>query len=264
MTGEADTDALHGVGVLVTRPGHQSDRLCRLIEQRGGKAIAFPVLEILDPVDSQALAKCVDALETYDWAIFISANAVDRALTGTLARRGWPETVRIAVVGKRSAEELRRFGLAADACPERNFTSEALLALPEMQAVGGSRVVIFRGNGGREYLAEILRQRGAEVDYVEAYQRICPQIDSAELVDIWHTGPVDVVLVNSVESLENLVELAGDAGRSLLLQTPLIVASERILPVAHSLGFESRPVLAESATDEAMLNALLEWKNRYS
>ncbi len=253
---------LRGVGVLVTRPEHQAGSLCDAIRQKGGNPISFPVLEIVGPGDTRELEQCAAELDALDWAIFVSANAVDKALDYLLSRRKWPDAVKIAVIGKRSAEELLRFGLEADAQPQREFNSEGLLALPQMHDVRGRRIVIFRGNGGREYLAEMLRQRGANVQYVEAYRRACPQTDSTELLSLWQSGGVDVALINSVESLENLVEMLGRQGSSVLFGTPLIVASERIVPVAQRLGFTAPPVVSASATDAAVIDALLKWKNQ--
>ena len=256
----ADAAPLQGVGVLVTRPAHQADSLCQLIRQQGGIAIRFPVLEIGPPADPQHLMQLIDRLEEFDWAVFISANAVKRALEPILRRRDWPQSVRIAVIGKRSAEELERFGLTANLLPKQKFNSEALLALPDMQQVDGQRFVVFRGNGGRELLADTLRQRGARVEYVEAYRRLRPDADSTELLQRWRQGLVNIVSVNSAESLENLVEMLGKAGASLLTGTPLLVVSERMLALAEDLGFQYPPLVAKNASDEAVVDALLAWK----
>lgn len=255
------TDAvLRGVGVLVTRPAHQAGGLCRLIEEHGGVAHRFPVLEIGEPADPQALRAVAQRLEDYDWAIFISANAVDRGLDSILATRDWPAATRIAVIGRRSAQSLQSHGLSADLYPSHRFDSEALLALPAMQQVSGQRIVIFRGDGGREHLADTLRERGARVDYVEAYRRLRPLTDAAPLLAQWRSGAIDIVVVNSGESLRNLVALIGEAGLALLRGTPLLVVSERMLPIARELGVESSPVVAENATDAAVLQALLIWR----
>ncbi len=131
----SDTAPLEGVGVLVTRPAAQAGTLCELIEQQGGTAFRFPVLEIVKPADPQAVARFSERLDTFDWAFFVSANAVNMALPVILEKCSWPESVRIAVIGKRSAEELQRFGLVADLLPQRRFDSEGLLALPPMQQV---------------------------------------------------------------------------------------------------------------------------------
>jgi len=105
---------LEGTGVLVTRPAAQASSLCELIEQQSGTAFRFPVLEIITPADPQAVVKFSERLDAFDWAFFVSANAVNMAVPVILEQRSWPESVRIAVIGKRSAEELQRFGLAAD------------------------------------------------------------------------------------------------------------------------------------------------------
>jgi uroporphyrinogen-III synthase len=258
MTGHP---ALAGVGVLVTRPAHQAEPLCQLIEAQGGSAFRFPVLEILDPLDPRPLQQIAARLDDYDWAIFISANAVERALDSVLAVRDWPQTTRIAVIGRSSAQALQRHGLRADLVPDDRFDSEALLALPALQRVEGQRFVIFRGEGGREHLAETLRQRGARVDYIAAYRRARPTADSGPLCAQWRTGAIDIVVVNSAESLSSLADLMGEAGADLLRRTPLLIVSERQLPLVQQLGFEQPPVVAENATDAAVLQALLSWRS---
>jgi uroporphyrinogen-III synthase len=218
------------------------------------------VLEIRPPADPQNLRQVIDHLEGFDWAVFISANAVNRTLEQFPGKRDWPKSVRIAVIGKRSAEELKRFGLTADLFPQQKFNSEALLALPDMQQVGGQRMVIFRGSEGREMLADTLRRRGARVEYAEAYRRVRPHSDGSELLRRWRQGLVNIVSVNSAESLRNLVQMLGKAGESLLTGTPLLVVNERMLVLAEELGFQHPPVVANNATDKAVLDALLAWK----
>ena len=256
----AGTGALAGTGVLVTRPALQADGLCQLIEQAGGLAHRLPVLEIRAKRDPEPLRAVVGQLDSYDCAIFISANAVQRALDVLLAEHPWPSSVRIAVIGRRSAQELQHYGLSADLCPETRFDSDGLLALSALQTVSGQRFVIFRGDGGREYLAETLRQRGAHVDYIEAYRRCRPDSDTAAVIRHWQSGAINVVVVNSAESLRNLWDMLGEAGQSLLQQTPLLVVSERMLPLVQSLGLATAPILAENATDEAVIKALLDWQ----
>ncbi len=255
-----DTGALAGVGVLVTRPAAQAEGLCRLIEQAGGIAYRLPVLEIREPKDTGPLQMIGKQLSSYDYAIFISANAVQRALDVLLLENAWPDSVRIAVIGRRSAQELQRYGLSADLCPQTRFDSDGLLALPSLQSIEGQRIVIFRGDGGREYLAETLRQRGANVDYIEAYRRCCPASDATEVIEHWQSGEINVVVVNSAESLLNLWGLLSDVGRALLQQTPLLAVSGRMLPLTQSLGMNIAPILAANATDEAVIKTLLDWQ----
>ncbi len=259
---EIGTGALAGAGVLVTRPSAQAEGLCKMIEAVGGIAFRFPVLEIRAPRDPAPLLEVVEQLGSYDCAVFVSANAVRMALDVLLEERSWPRGVSIAVIGRSSAKELERYGLSADLCPEARFDSEGLLAMPALQTVNGQRFVIFRGDGGREYLAEKLTQRGASVDYIEAYSRICPTADAAPLVTQWQSGAIDVVVINSAESLDNLWNMLGDKGQQLLKQTPVLVVSERMLPLMKPLGLTRPPILAANATDEAVVKALLDWQDR--
>jgi len=251
---------LTGVRVMVTRPAHQAEALCTLIQRQGGSVCRFPVLEILEPLDPGPLQAIIPQLEQYDWAVFISANAVERALTPILAVRSWPVDTRIAVIGRRSAQALQHYGLEADLFPTTQFNSEALLALPALQQIRNQRFVIFRGNGGREYLATTLRRRGAQVDYIEAYRRVRPSVDPLPLVTQWQREGVDIIVVNSAESLKNLVTLLGEVGAAWLRRTRLLLVSERQVPLAQQLGFEQSPLVAENATDEAVLQALCQWR----
>ena len=258
----ADSGRLQGLGVLVTRPVQQAESLCQRIEVEAGRPIRLPVLEILDPSDDRGLNDAIDHLEQYDWAIFISVNAVQKAMNRILERRDWPDSLPVAAVGKSSAGELRSYGRPGVLFPASKFNSEGLLELPEMHRVQGKRIVIFRGAGGREFLAASLRERGADVEYVEAYRRARPKDDAGWLRPHWNRGEIDIIVVNSVESLQNLYAMVGELDRKHLLSTPLLVASDRIVPVAQQLGFQHPPLVADNATDEAVLTALVNWRKQ--
>ena len=258
MTG----NTLAGVGVVVTRPAHQAEDLCRLIEEAGGHALRFPVMEIVDAGDGEAVDELLGRLDGFDIAVFISANAVDKAMSRIKARGPLPPGLRIAAIGKASARELRRFGVAVDILPAGRFDSEALLETEAMGEVAGRRIVIFRGEGGRELLADTLRARGAEVEYAEVYRRARPSGDVDGLMRRWARGEVDVIVVTSNEGLRNLFEMVGGLGRAWLRKTPLVVVSERMVQLAGELGFERPPVVAAEASDAGLLKALEEWRRR--
>lgn len=247
---------LHGLRVLVTRPAGQAERLCKLIDAAGGEAFCLPAIDILDPVDSYHLESVVATLANYDLAVFISVNAVTRGLDFITGRGEWPANIRIATVGARSAEALTPYGLTADLVPAHRFNSEALLALDELQDMSGKRVVIFRGNGGREYLHDTLVERGAEVDYVEVYRRACPVVDPQEIMPYWQPGVLDIITITSNETLQNLFDMAGIEAQPLLREIPLLVIGERQAALARQLGFRNEPLRAEHASDAAILEAL--------
>lgn len=251
---------LHGLGVLVTRPAHQADTLCRLIEAAGGRAIRFPVLAIASPHDPAAPLATVTRLAHYDLAIFVSPNAVEYGLDLIAAHGGLPPALRLAVVGAGSARALRaRLGRGPDLQPTTRYDSEGLLALPELQRVVGRRVVIFRGDGGRELLGQALRARGATVDYAEVYRRERPNVDARALATELEAGTVDIVTVTSSEGLRNLLELAGAGNAVRLKQLPLVVMSERTAALAEELGFVQPAILAAPASDAGLVEAAARW-----
>jgi len=247
---------LQGLRVLVTRPAGQAERLCKLIDAAGGEAFCLPAIDILDPVDSYHLETVVSALATYDLAIFISVNAVTRGMDAITAHGDWPASVRIATVGASSAGALTPYGLTADLVPEHYFSSEGLLALDELQDLRGKRVVILRGNGGREFLHDTLIERGAEVEYVEVYRRACPVVDPAEILPYWQPGTLDIITITSNETLQNLFDMAGLEAQPLLREIALLVVGERQAALAKRLEFTRQPLLAEHASDEAIVTAL--------
>jgi uroporphyrinogen-III synthase len=251
---------LKGITVLVTRPEHQAEHLCEIIEAHGGRAQRLPVLEIRALSDTDALDRLCERLGDFDVAVFISVNAVRMGLQHIRALRAWPAGVKIATVGASSAQALNDFGLTVDYTPQHEFSSEALLALGPLQDMTGRKVVIFRGEGGRPLLGDTLRERGAEVTYAEVYRRARPQMEPRALMRYWADGLVDVITVASNESLENLCAMAGEAGRPLLRRIPLVVVSWRTAELARRLGFDVEPVVAQNASDEAVLAALLRWR----
>lgn len=253
--------ALEGVRVLVTRPHDQAENLARLIEREGGEAIRFPVIEIAEPRDIQALLAVIDRLETFTLAIFISPNAVNRAMNLIRARRGgWPPGVRIACVGHGSARELKHFGAENVIVPQGKFNSEALLELSEFQRAARSKIVIFRGDGGRELLGDTLQARGADIEYAECYRRVRPNADVTPLLRRWTRGEIDIISVTSVEGLHNLFDMLGPAGQHRLIRTPLVTVSGRMTAVCRELGFKTEPHIAAQASDEAMLEVIKAWR----
>lgn len=249
---------LDGRGILVTRPAHQAAALCALIEAAGGRALRLPVLEIRPAADPAAVQDGLARLLRpggYDLAIFVSANAVLYTLQA-LAPRPWPQHTAIAAVGAATARALERHGLSVAYCPEAEFTSEALLELPALQHIEGRRVLILRGDGGREHLRAVLTARGAEADYLEVYRRVQPDTDPAPWLTRWQAGEIAAVLISSNESLRKLLAIIGTLGMPLLRGTPLIVGNARTRELARELGLDGTVVVAADTTDAALVSAL--------
>lgn len=259
-----ESPPLHGVGVVVTRPAGQEEALSAMLTGAGASVIHFPVLEILEPADLASLTHAIDQLEQYDLAVFISPNAVQRAMNRILARRPeLPPRLQLATVGRASAKALAGFGCPPHIVPKGRANSEALLAEPALAEVSGKRVVIFRGDGGRELLGDTLSARGAHVEYAEAYRRGRPEANTSRLMTRWSRGEVHVFVVTSSEGLRNLFEMVGKLGQQWLKRTPLVVLSERTAELAEGLGCRLRPWVADDASDAGIVAALLRWHDHH-
>lgn len=257
MAGSSASLPLAGRGIVVTRPAHQAGGLVALIRAAGGNPIAFPVLEILDAEDQRPLIALIDRLDEFDLAVFISPTAVNKAMNLVTARRALPPWLQVAAVGRGSSRELRRYGIAEVIAPAARFDSEALLELPELEDVAGKRVVIFRGEGGRELLGDTLASRGARVEYAECYRRGKPNLDVAPLMKAWARSELDAIVITSSEGLRNLFDMVGKLGQAWLKRTPLFVPHERIARAARELGLAS--VIVTRAGDEGLLAAMVEF-----
>ena len=255
MSETTRTQPLAGKGIVVTRPAHQAPALARLIGAAGGRPILFPVIEIRDVEDPRPFLEMVDRLDEFDLAVFISPNAVSRAIPPILERRALPPRLKVAAIGGASVRALAGYGVSGVIAPRDRYDSEALLELPELVAAPGMRVVIFRGQGGRELLGETLSARGAQVEYAECYRRARPDLDPAPLVAAWTSSKLDAITVTSSDGLRNLHEMVGESGRRHLLRTPLFAPHPRIAATAHGLAIGK--VIVTGPGDEGLLAGLV-------
>ncbi|MFC1749321.1 uroporphyrinogen-III synthase [Pseudomonadota bacterium] len=255
---EKETLALHGVTVVVTRPAKQATGLCQLIEQQGGTAICFPSLEIKEPDHPEKAALRLQQLEQFDTVIFVSRNAV--AWSAHHIGGKLPTQIQLVAVGKSTGEALRKQWQHPIISPKKGSNSEAILALPEMQNVSGQHILIVRGQGGRELLAEQLSQRGAQVEYAEVYKRNRPNVS---LSSLQASVGIDLISATSNEILQNLYDMAreekGTQTRDWLLAQPLVVISQRTADLSTKLGFTYPATIATEASDTGLLNAMIQW-----
>lgn len=246
---------LAGLRVLVTRPADQADDLCRLIGAAGGIPVRLPTLEILLAADPPAVHATLERLDRYSLAIFVSANAVEH-FVAMLDRQALPQSLRLAAVGRRTAQALTQHLHRPIITPATEFNSEGLLALPELSDVAGHHVLIVRGDGGRELLGETLRARGAAVDYIEVYRRGRPAGDLRPVQD-----NIDFITTTSNEALQNLFDMAAnEEQRAWLRSLPLLVFSRRGIELARRLGFHNEVRMVSQASDAGIIETLCAWR----
>ncbi|MDR2710630.1 MAG: uroporphyrinogen-III synthase [Burkholderiales bacterium] len=244
--------ALDGLGILITRPEKQAHTLAKRLEKIGAVPVLLPTIEIAPPQDTQPLRDALAQLDAYDFVMFVSPNAVEQALA-TLpqqAKTQWPKTVQALAPGKGTAAALQQAGVPVESIlmPISRFDSEGLLELPTLQNMQGKRVLILRGEQGRELLSETLTARGAEVTRVACYRRICPT-ENVDLLPLLQSSRLCAITATSAEALDNLETMAGSLASGLLKTRPVFVTHPRIAAHGRERGWLAIDTSEENGED---------------
>jgi len=245
---------LQGKRVLVTRPAAQANGLIKAISVLGGIAIPCPALAIEELPENAANKQKIIDLDRYDALIVVSRNAAQMGLAWMADY--WPQLpvhLRWFAVGKSTAACLESEGISPTV-PAACFNSEALLALPELQLLSNQRILILKGEGGRELLEQRLAERGAIVDTLPLYRRAAVTYSSEQLQQLFAEGPPDALIATSVDVLRAMDFLLESALISRF-ELPLLVASERISDAACQLGYR-HVITSSSAADDSIVTAL--------
>ncbi|RZT41322.1 fused uroporphyrinogen-III synthase HemD/membrane protein HemX [Cupriavidus agavae] len=280
--------------VVVTRPAGQSRQLTEALQAAGLDVLGFPLLAIGPTADDTALRDALARLADYALVVFVSPNAVSFAFDAlaqvqqTAGAAQWPAGVPVAVVGPSSVTALAERGVAppthrviapagaqpdaasADEAPR--FDSEALWSELDTSpgAFAGQRVLIIRGNGGRDWLGERLREAGATVEAVEAYSRTLPEPSAMQWQAVRDSLRPDAPpygwLLTSSEAVRNLDALArlhlSPQEHERLKQVQCIAPHARIAAQAQALGFAH--VLPAAPGDAGLLAACTQWGNAHA
>ena len=168
--------------VLVTRPQAQAEAWVVSLREHGIDAVALPLIDIAAPADPAAVQAAWQTLTLRALVVFVSPNAAGQFFVSQPSGSGWPAGVDAAAVGPGTSAVLRAHGVPAAAIVEppvdaARFDSEALWSRLSARDWRGRGVLVVRGDGGREWLADTLRSQGATVDFVSAYRRVAPRLD---------------------------------------------------------------------------------------
>lgn len=242
------------LNVLVTRPEHQAEKLCQQIEKQGWNAIRFPTIKI-EGVDNSKFNQQMNRSIRYQWVIFISANAVQFALQKRQKFLKLIGSAYVAAIGKATRNALFENELKVDLLPATQSNTEGLLATKEMNQVAGQAVLIVRGKAGRETLAKELVNRGAQVDYMQVYDRVLAEQDGELIEQMLAKNKLHVITITSVEALMNLMKMVNRAFHQQLTKVALVVFSERIKNAAEELQFK-QIVVTDTMSDEALVESI--------
>ena len=239
--------------LLLTRPAEESMALAATLSDAGIFSSSLPLLDIEPlPVTPEQQAVFHD-LGRYCAVIVVSkpaARLAVRQLERAVKPLPWFS------VGAATAQVLADHGLDVH-YPSTGDDSEALLQLPALReaiARPDAQVLILRGEGGRELLAERLREQGASVDYLELYRRFLPDYDAGILMQRIQLERLNGLLVSSGQGFLHLQALAG-ADWPQVAQLPLFVPSPRVQEMARAAGAE-KVVDCRGASAAALLVAI--------
>jgi len=206
--------SLAGRRVLVTRAAHQAGKLSEGLRELGAEPVEVPVLEIRPPASFEALDAALRKLDSYDWLIMTSANAVRAleeraiALKITLAQ---PSRLQVAAVGEATAAASRKAGLKVAFVPEAYVAESLVEGLLQSLQTTRQRILLARAAVARDVIPDALRASGAEVEVVDAYCNVLPEAAPGQLRRAVADG-LDAATFTSSSSVTHLAEAARAAG----------------------------------------------------
>jgi uroporphyrinogen-III synthase len=256
-------ERLQGQLILNTRPVHQQAELTSLLEQEGARVLSFPVIDIVLLESSLAQQRLTRQISSYDILLFVSRNAVDGAFRYIDSSCLKPELC-FGVIGTATRFALAQRISGLDSCllAGAPYNSETLLEADDLQQVAGKRVLIVRGQQGRSLLGDELAARGAEVDYCEVYRRELPTRDVADFNRVADNEFPTLVILTSDVGMQNLIELVDQVAAGRLRRIPWLLISERMRESAVKLGHNAPIIIAHSASDKGIHQAICAWADQ--
>lgn len=243
------------IRALITRPRAKGEQLARQIEVANGAALCCPFIDISTGPQFESVSTLLDKLQSGDYIIAISDNAVNYANASLMnENKTWPQQINYIAVGPTTAKSWQKNGIQHAKTPD-SHDSEGVLKLLANVSVANKNIIILRGNGGRETMAEDLIKRTANVTYCEVYQRTVPSYEPALLINKWQQFAINSVIITSGEILGNLIKTIPYTALPWILNLHFIVPSPRIAALAHELGIE-HVTIARGASNNSLFNAV--------
>jgi uroporphyrinogen-III synthase len=241
--------------VIVTRPAAQAADWVARLRAANVEALALPLIGVAPAADPGAVAAAWEGLGVRRLVVFVSPNAAEYFFAARPAGLAWPEGVWAGSPGPGTTQALLDLGVpalqtVAPAADAPQFDSESLWLQLAARNWHGASVLIVRGDGGRDWLAETLRSHGAMVDHVAAYRRLPPSLSTAEqalLGEALQHPAAHLWFFSSSEAIDHLERLTAGIARQPWADARALATHPRIAERARRLGigriFESRPTL---------------------
>ncbi|MBL78565.1 MAG: hypothetical protein CMH70_00645 [Nitrosomonadaceae bacterium] len=249
---------LSGMHILITRPVKPASRTAERLAVLGATPYIYPTIFIEPPEDTGQIDAVLSSLQGVYAIVFVSPSAVEMTLKYNI---NFPEEIKVFSPGPGTAEELNLHGIDNVQIPNKNYDSEGLLELPDLQSefVTGKRILIFRGNSGRELLVDELNKRGAKVEAIITYTRRGPKKTPPGLLELLKVKKITGVSMMSSSAVRNLVALVPEKDRKdILFSLPVYASHTRIKDTAEELGFIN--VTETESGDRGLITKLLHCK----
>jgi uroporphyrinogen III methyltransferase/synthase len=244
---------LFGTTVLVAGSLKTASKLRGRLSVLGAEVLTQPAIRIAEPVDWAPVDAALEQIHQYDWLVFTSGSGVD-GFMGRIMSRGQDARalgqIRMAALGRGTAERLRSYHLVPDLAPEK--VDSSALAQDLMNDAPSGAFLLARATGDRPVLAEELEEIGAGVDQVGVYRTVDMDEPNQDVADALKAGEVQWITVTSSPTARSLVRLYGD----LLKKAKILSISPLTSSTLKDLGYEAA-VQATPHTVEGMVNCLL-------
>ena len=204
---------LHGKRIIVSRAKEQAGSLSTLLQEKGAEVIEIPFIEIRPAASYEALDKALENLLNYDWLILTSVNGVI-ALFSRLEKQGKSEAdllhLKIAAIGPATRKAIEKHGLPVDVMPEE-YVAESVVEEMKEQGIRGERVLLVRAKVARDVIPTALRDMGAKVHVMEAYETVVPESSRTAIIGALSSDkkPYAITFTSS-STVKNFIELLGE------------------------------------------------------
>lgn len=245
-----DNQPLFGKKIVVTRTREQVSKLSKMLTILGARAIEFPVINIKRSSDMSLLHEALNKITTYNWLVFTSQNAIT-IFFEELYNYGKDVralgNIKIAAIGKATADELKNYGLKADIVPQK-FVAESLLDEMRKHNLQGEKILLPCASDARETLAAGLKESGADVHRIHIYTAVIPESVDTEMLE--KVSDADIITFTSSSTAKNFFSIVEKTGAAIASIGP--VTSATLKELGHNPGIE-----ADEYTVEGLVEAII-------
>ena len=211
---------LFGKKIMITRASHQIGSMTRQLEELGAQVIEAPTIEIAPPDDFQPIDESIEQLNEYNWLIFTSVNGVEYFME-RLFEKGLDVRslghLKLATIGTATGRQLEEYGLKADYIPHKFVAEELAAGLGEVTDLKNAHILLPRAASTRPVLVENLKEAGAEVREVDAYQTLVGK-GCQDMHQLLQDGQVDIITFTASSTARNMAQLVEPVSFGTLLE----------------------------------------------